>query len=142
MEWDEEGILSHHTLSNDDLLKLVSAYRPPVIDQRLVSVRISFAIEWIVGYGLTVGSETFDTCRWVGRFEQAAGGATLVTRKAIKLHLCGNTQAKDQHIRQALIDRIGEPGTKKHPGPTYGIVGHEWAALAVAITYWDQRRPT
>jgi hypothetical protein len=41
-------------------------------------------------------------------------------------------------VRQALIDRLGLQGTKKAPGPTYGIKSHEWAALAVAVYGWDQ----
>lgn len=100
----------------------------------------ALVIEWIEGYGLTVGRETFDTCRWVGRFEQAAGGAHLLGRKAVKSHLCCTTRAKDKDIRAALIDRFGEPGTKKNPGPTYGITGDEWAALSVAVTWWDTKR--
>src|SRR5574337_870623 len=123
----EDGtVTKHETLANNSILAMLGclAYERTVV---------AVVIEWIVGYGLTVGSETFDTCRWVGRFEQAVDGATLLTRKAIKLNLCSNTQAKDVHVRQALIDRLGEPGTKKAPGPTYGIVGHEWAALAVAV---------
>ena len=126
--WDGQHILKSDTLPNPELLEYVVEWGAKV------------AIEWIVGYGLTVGSETFDTCRWVGRFEQAARGATLLTRKEVKQHLCSNTQAKDVHIRQALIDRIGPPGTKKAPGPSYGIVGHEWAALAVAVTWWDKNK--
>jgi hypothetical protein len=97
-------------------------------------------IEWIEGYGMSVGKETFETCRWVGRFEQAAGGAQRIGRKAIKSHLCNTTAAKDKDIRAALIDRFGEPGTKKNPGPTYGLVGDEWSALSVAVTWADQHQ--
>jgi len=42
-------------------------------------------------------------------------------------------RAKDANIRQALLDLIGPQGTKKTPGPTYGIKSHTWAALAVAV---------
>jgi hypothetical protein len=62
----------------------------------------------------------------------------LIGRKAIKSHLCSTTQAKDKDIRAALIDRLGEPGTKKNPGPTYGISGDCWAALSVCVTWADQ----
>lgn len=101
------------------------------------------AIEGIACYGMPVGRETFDTCVWIGRFWQAYGAATLIYRKDIKLHLCGQARAKDPHIRQALIDRFGPGkeraiGTKAAPGPLYGIKSHLWSALAVAITAKDQ----
>ncbi|MGH7470493.1 MAG: hypothetical protein ACRENP_21315 [Longimicrobiales bacterium] len=54
------------------------------------------------------------------------------------MHLCKNPKAKDQNIRQALIDLLGAPGTKKNPGPTYGISGDAWSALAIAVTARDQ----
>jgi len=91
------------------------------------------AIEMIACYGMAVGAETFDTCRWVGRFEERWGGPVrLVYRKDVKMHLCHSMRAKDANIRQALIDRHGPVGTKKNPGKLFGISGHLWAALAVA----------
>ncbi|MBV8782506.1 MAG: hypothetical protein JO353_14005, partial [Phycisphaerae bacterium] len=53
-------------------------------------------------------------------------------------------RAKDGNIRQALIDRFGPTkeraiGKKKSPGPLYGMSGDCWSALAVAVTYADQR---
>jgi hypothetical protein len=125
--WEPGRIVTHDTIRNAELLDVIRAHRECLV-----------AIEWITGYGLTVGAETFDTCRWAGRFEQAAGGAILIPRREIKLALCGTVQAKDQHVRQALIDRIGEPGTKKRPGPTFGIASHEWAALACAVVCMDR----
>jgi hypothetical protein len=97
----------------------------------------ALAIEMIAGMGMTVGQTTFDTVRWIGRFQQAwrePDEVLLVFRRDVKLELCGNPRAKDSNIRQALIDRIGEPGTKKTPGPTYGLKSHAWSALAVAVT--------
>jgi len=100
------------------------------------------AIEQIRGYGIVAGDDTFDTCEAVGRFREAheAHGGTvyLIPRKEIKRHLCGNTTTNDKYIRQALIDRFGDPGNKKSPGKLYGISGHQWAALAVAVTCSDR----
>ena len=62
----------------------------------------------------------------------------MIPRKDVKRHLCGNTTTNDKYVRQALIDRFGEPGTKKNPGRLYGVSGHIWAALAVAITAADR----
>jgi len=91
-------------------------------------------IEMIASYGMPVGKEVFETCVWIGRFWEAWGrDCLLVPRLNIKTHLCHSAKAKDANVRQALIDRLGVPGTKKNPGPTYGIAGDMWAALALAV---------
>jgi len=95
------------------------------------------AIEMIAGMGMTVGQTTFETVRWIGRFQQAwrdPEAVKLVYRREVKQHLCNNQQAKDKNIRQALIDLLGAPGTKKAPGATYGVISHAWSALAIAVT--------
>jgi len=119
---------------NEDVLRLVVSWDGPL------------AIEMIASYGMPVGAEVFETCLWIGRFVQAyrySRLAQLVYRKDVKLHLCGTSQAKDPHIRQALIDLIGPQGTKKAPGPTYGVKSHAWSALAVAVTALRlEREPT
>ena len=97
----------------------------------------TLAIEMIASYGMPVGKEVFETCVWIGRFQQAwhkPKEVRLIYRKDVKLHLCGSPRAKDANIRQALIDLIGPQGTKKARGPTYGVKSHAWAALAVAVT--------
>lgn len=93
------------------------------------------AVEMIASYGMPVGQEVFDTCVWVGRFiDNSKTDYKLVYRRDVKLNLCGSPRAKDPNIRQAIIDRVGAPGTKKNPGPTYGVSSHAWAALGVALT--------
>jgi hypothetical protein len=99
------------------------------------------AVEMIASYGMAVGREVFETCVWIGRFIEAwQGQHELVYRQRVKLHLCKSPRAKDANIRQALIDRLGPQGTKKQPGPTYGVKSHAWAALAVAVTAADEMR--
>lgn len=101
---------------------------------------LTLAIEMIASYGMAVGKETFETCVWIGRFQQAwrnPDAVRRVYRREVKLHLCQSMRAKDTNIRQALIDRLGPVGTKKNPGPLYGVSGHAWAALAVAVTVAD-----
>ena len=108
------------------------------------------AIEMVAGMGMPVGQEVFDTCFWIGRFWEFA---TLygvshppqkIFRREEKLYLCGRASAKDANIRQALVDRYapGEPnfgkGTKKNPGFFYGFAADMWAAMAVAVTYFDK----
>lgn len=96
-------------------------------------------IEMIASYGMPVGKEVFETCVWIGRFIQAWGLPYKVAyRKNVSRHLCHSNKAKDCHVRQALIDRLGAPGTKKSPGATYGVSGDMWAALAVAVYALDE----
>ena len=105
------------------------------------------AIEMIASYGMPVGAEVFETCVWIGRFIQVIPqpeNHTKIYRKDVKLHLCGNLRAKDGNVRQAIIDRYGGKeagiGTKKKPGPLYGVKGDEWSAIAVGLTYLDTRK--
>jgi hypothetical protein len=79
---------------------------------------------------------------WVGRFiEMSVADAALMPRKDVKLHLCGQTRAKDSNIRAALIDRFGGKekaiGKKASPGPLYGLKADAWQALALAVTWLD-----
>lgn len=100
--------------------------------------------EMIASYGMPVGQETFETCRWIGRFEEVSNlngiQFHIVFRKDVKLHLCGQPRAKDSNVRMALIDKLGAPGTKKNPGPTYGVSKHVWQALAVAVTFSETQQ--
>ena len=105
------------------------------------------AIEMVSSYGMPVGREVFETVLWIGRIGQAFswGRTTLVYRKEVKLHLCNSLRAKASNVRRAILDlypRTGggktpQVGTKKQPGPLYGVSKHAWAALAVGIT-WAQ----
>lgn len=105
------------------------------------------AIEMIASYGMPVGREVFETCLWIGRFQQAWFDKfkklpKLIYRQQVKLHLCGSPKAKDGNVRQALIDlfpatgggKVPQIGTKKQPGPLYGVSSHAWPALGVAVT--------
>lgn len=94
------------------------------------------AIEWVECFGMAVGREVFETVFAIGQFS-ARCNPRLIPRRDVKMHLCCSMQAKDKNIRQALIDRFGPVGTKKNPGPLFGISKHRWAALAVAVTAFD-----
>lgn len=109
------------------------------------------AIEMIAGMGMTVGAEVFEACVWIGRFLQYAEQQNYydyrierIYRREEKLDLCGTLTAKDANIRQALVDRYapGQPnygkGVKKSPGFFYGFAADMWAAMAVAVTYFDK----
>jgi len=98
------------------------------------------AIEWVQSYGMAVGAEVFDTCRWVGRFQQAIDWTDiqLATRLQVKTHHCHSARATDANVRQALIDRFGGKGTKANPGWFYGFKRDLWAAYAVAVYVADE----
>ena len=117
-------------MANEQVLELLTA-------NRRKGDGYTLAIEMIASYGMAVGREVFETCVWIGRFKQAwhsPEAVRLVYRRDVKLHLCGSPRAKDANIRQALLDLLGPQGTKKQPGPTYGVKSHAWAALGVAVT--------
>lgn len=99
------------------------------------------ACEMITSYGMPAGASLFDTCVFIGRIIAAAPASftgakvTLLGRMQVKAHICHSGRATDANIRQALLDQFGPPGTKKFPGPTYGISADVWSALAIAETF-------
>ena len=137
VSWSGERVLACGILPNNEVI-------PWVADQlrAITHGEASVGVEMIASYGMAVGAEVFDTCVWIGRFRQQLDDMGVpndpVFRGDVKVHLCGTKRAKDPNVRQALIDRLGKPGTKKNPGPLFGISSHKWAALAVAVTYWDK----
>jgi len=130
----EEKIYDKGIIPNIDLLEKLENYsKDKNIDCQVV-------IEFISSYGMPVGKETFETLFWIGQFSHAwknKNPAVLIFRKDVKLHHCQTLKAKDANIRQALIDRFGEPGTKKNKGKLYGITSDMWSALAIATYYGD-----
>ena len=130
--WDG-NVTASAIRSNNDMLRLLASSR---------RAGVVLVIEKVESFGMAVGAEVFETVFWSGRFAQAwEGDVERIGRREVKLHLCGSARAKDANIRQALIDRLGPVGTKKRPGPLYGVKSHVWAALAVAVTAWDKRVP-
>lgn len=158
--FDGEKVLRSETRRNGELMlvlpTLIESYKPALV-----------GIEMIASYGMAVGAEVFETCVQIGRFlefldtwNRNTGNDPVTyeryTRIKVKTHICHSAKAKDANVRQALIDRIGpshttveeprfskkgdplKPATVKIPGPTYGVSGDGWAALAVAVMAWDK----
>jgi hypothetical protein len=128
--FDGQRVVQAGILANDRMLEAVAHGR------WLDAVPDMLAIEKIEAMGMAVGAEVFETVHWSGRFLQAWPDPTAVlriTRRQVKLGLCGSMRAKDPNIRAALIDMLGPAGTKKQKGPTYGVSSHAWSALAVAV---------
>jgi hypothetical protein len=141
---------SAYVLFDLESSKLVEFGKVPNAELRRICMRPRppsrhFAIEMIASYGMAVGAEVFETCVWIGRLIEAwDGDHTKVYRKDVKLHLCGQSRAKDANIRQALLDQWGGKavamGTKRAPGPLYGVSADVWSALAVAVTWAGAER--
>ena len=95
------------------------------------------AVEHLQCFGMAVGASVFETAYYIGELRWQAQFFNLTWRKIlrteVKMHWCGSARAKDANIRQAVIDALGEPGTKKAPGATYGIKADLWSALAIAV---------
>ena len=131
VEFDGKRVWRHGIVANKHLHTMMCSF-----------VHAPIFIEMIASYGMAVGASVFNTCAEIGWLEAVADWCDIeaqrVFRRDIKLHLCQSPRAKDANVRQALLDRLGPQGTKKAPGPTYGVKSHEWAALAVAVYGWDQ----
>lgn len=139
--YENGDIIDKGILDNEELLEFLENKKAPVNDCS------KLYIEMVASYGMAVGKSVFETCVWIGRFTHAFGNGRnyeFIYRKDVKMHLCGQTKAKDANIRQAIMDRYGSEkaiaiGTKKAPGPLYGISKDVWAALGVAITAENKR---
>jgi hypothetical protein len=125
--WDGSRVIGAGIDDNEKLRFMLHARSIP---------HTSAAVEMVACYGMPVGREVFQTCVWIGRFSEHID-AEMVFRRDVKLHLCNSAKAKDANIRQALLDRLGHVGTKGNPGPLYGVKSHLWAALAVAVYWFD-----
>lgn len=122
----------------------------PIEDLDATPVIGHLAIEMVSSYGMPVGREVFETCVWVGRYQQLADiyastvPCDLVVRRDVKLHHCGSTKAKDANIAQALVDRFAPgqsnrgKGTKATPGWFHGFAADIWQAYALAVLVADR----
>lgn len=131
---DDRSLIEHGIADNRDMLGW--------LDAAYVRGIRHMAMEMIASMGMAVGQTVFETAVWIGRFVEhwlaisPLCSYEFIYRADEKLHMCGTPRAKDPNIRQAVIDKYGTDavGTKKKPGPLYGVSKDEWAALAVAFT--------
>ena len=133
---------------NDDVLRLFRRGDLVATDDAVPHCVIEMIGHY--GTGMPAGKTVFDTCVWIGRFQQHALGGfgripELILRPTVKAHLCRSTKAKDANVRQALVDRFapGErnhgKGTKADPGWFYGFHRDVWQAYALAVYAADTR---
>ena len=101
------------------------------------------AIEMVASYGMPVGREVFETCVWIGRYQEILTetdiDTELVVRARVKMHFCNSTAARDSNVTHALVDRFTPgaknfgKGTKDAPGWFYGFHNDIWQAYALAV---------
>ena len=126
-------------IDNGSLLQLIVRGSEKIDADKVV-------VEMVASYGMAVGREVFDTCVWIGRYDEAVRGAALVKRLDVKLHHCHSAKAKDSNVTQALIDRFApsQPnrgkGTKTRPGWFHGFARDIWQAYALAVYVADHTR--
>lgn len=135
-------------IDNDELVRRIMTFDWP-IDRYALDPK-GAAIEMIASYGMAVGREVFETCVWIGRFEQALHCAQVevekIYRSEEKMCICHSPKAGDANIRKGLIDRFAKfdfkngKGTKKEPDWFYGFHADVWAAYAVGVTALDKRK--
>ncbi len=99
-------------------------------------------IERVQSYGIA-GSSLLRTSETVGMLYQCSQSLRLPTVLLYRREILRGLDAlgkgnKDSLVRQRLIEMHGgerrkAQGTKKAPGPLYGVASHAWAALAVAV---------
>jgi len=109
-------------------------------------------IETVSSYGMAVGQETFDTAIWTGIFkeffENLGHPVHLIFRMTVKMHHCHSLRkVNDAAVNKVLVDKYGQPQSKKREGLVYwnddvennggrwDMKGDIWAAMALA-TYW------
>lgn len=130
--------LDFDKVKNETLREYIKGFRFEEVDRAV--------IEMFQSFGMAVGKDVFETAVWIGRFAErldrkASHPTAFVYRKDEKLHICGDSRAKDVNIRHALIDRFCRhdfkhgKGTKKNPDWFYGFKADVWMAYCVAITY-------
>lgn len=127
---ESKNFLDFGKVSNETFLDLLDTFAADI-----------FVYEKMQNYGVG-GASTFETCVWTGRFiqrwiDRTGKSVTGLYRYQVKSNICPKKRSNDSIIRQALIDRFGKQGSKKNPGPTYGIKADIWSALAIAVTYAD-----
>lgn len=132
--WDGASIHEIGTEANPQVAKYLRS------TQARTALRTVVVFESIESYGMAVGREIFETIFWTGRMFQIARDTIgpknvyRLPRRAIKKHLCRSNRVKDKHIRAALLKRFENQHWEKL------ITSHQWAALAVAVTWWDTER--
>lgn len=94
-----------------------------------------------VSAGAVSGHHIIETAEVVGRVVQACEDRGLLVRlryrrEVLKALGVGGGASKDALVRQVVLElHPGGVGTKKAPGPLYGVSSHAWQALGLACGF-------
>lgn len=140
--WDAEGEVikkAEHVLNHE----ILPAFRNLSIESGISVI----AIEDPQAQKRPASVDFIETCKWVGRFQEAIerqigyhdwAKLVLIPYRDVSAYFCKIVNAKEKFVKNALISRYGDPGKKKTPGKLYGITGHCLSALAVAVVAGDR----
>lgn len=147
-------VLYKDKIDNQDIYNaILLALNDYLTFEKTQSCDINIAIEHMESHGMAVGMTTFETCYFIGELKYKLSHELYrdiksnvstdininlyrVYRSQEKNYICNSVRAKDSNIRQALIDRFGEVGTKNNQGYFYGFKADIWASFAIAYTYY------
>jgi hypothetical protein len=116
---DVYWLISHHLRRNIDLV----------------------ACERVQSYGIA-GASLLRTAEVYGGIQRTAEVAGLPFAGIYRRDVCSALHVKgkgrDQQVRQRMIELHGGSkaeaiGTKRAPGPLYGVTSHAWQALGLAV---------
>jgi hypothetical protein len=105
------------------------------------------AIERVQATGQIAGNEVLWTAEVSARLYQRAldygyEAEWLYRREVLRILDVTGAGNRDSLVRARLLEMHGGPeakGTKRAPGPLYGLSGHGWAALALAVAAAGRR---
>lgn len=136
-------LASASALTVDEVLRWIRGGNPtPYLHHRVI-------IEQVMSQGQS-GNDLLRTAEISGRFFQAADDEdcldlppVYMPRREVCSALAVSGAGKDAQIREAMIELHGGSkaaavGTKKAPGPLYGVSGHAWQALGL-VRGWMAR---
>jgi hypothetical protein len=129
----------------DDAIELFGSARAMVVEG--LSPRGGFS----VGKMMAQWGKTIQTAKVIGRIKQIAFWKGLIfvesNPSTWRAKFCGTASASPAQIKACVRDvyesrdlacgggKQPSQGIKSQPGPLYGLKGHAWDALGVALTY-------
>jgi hypothetical protein len=136
---DEKEILAKGKVLNDELDALIDS---GFFDD-VATVAIEIMAPFVEG-----NKSLFESAEWIGIFRKSfkmrfgnEDRIHRVFRKTVVAFWTGSARNGDKHVRASMIYEFGQPGTKKAPGITYGIVKDIWSALAIAAWNLENNPP-